>query len=265
MEYGISKAEHGMNAIPFSSPIRCLIVDDERLARVSLRALLASHPCIRVVAEADDVRTAVRAVRAHKPDLIFLDIQMPGGSGFDLLAKLEYPPPVIFVTAYDLYAIRAFEVNALDYLLKPVDPGRLDASLRRISAVKTSARCRGADSKAPLRMDDHVLLDSGRRCVAVPVEDILTIHADGNYTRVVLRDRSEHLVRVAFNTWATRLPDGFVAISRSILIQAAAVTVWESRGRGLVLRFGSTGYLLELSRTAADRFRGWLKGSLADS
>ncbi len=235
--------------------INTLIVDDERLARVSLRALLAGHPDIRIVAESAGKEEAVEAARQRKPDLIFLDIQMLGGSGFDVLAALEHPPPVIFVTAHDRYAIRAFEVNALDYLLKPVEPERLSVSLGRIRAAESPAACRTADSTAPLAMDDHVVIDSGRRCVVAPVADILAIHAEGNYTRVFLKDETEHMIRVAFNKWTDRLPEAFAPLSRSLLIQTHAVSAWESRDRGLLLRFRNTNLLIKTSRTAADRFR----------
>lgn len=235
--------------------INTLIVDDERLARVSLRALLAGHPDIRIIAEATGIEEAVETVRQHRPDLIFLDIQMPGGSGFDVLAALEHPPAVIFVTAYDRYAIRAFEVNALDYLLKPVEPERLNVSLGRIRAAQSPAACRTANSMEPLRMDDHVMLDSGRRCVVAPVADILAIHADGNYTRIVLKDETVHMVRVAFNKWTDRLPAAFAPLSRSLLIQIQAVSAWESIGRGLLLHFRNTNLVIKTTRTAAERFR----------
>jgi len=101
---------------------KAILVDDERLARSSLRALLEEHPQVQIVGEAANARQAKEAIEAQHPDVVFLDIQMPGGSGFDLLEQLDAPPAVIFVTAFDQYAIRAFEVNAVDYLLKPVDP-----------------------------------------------------------------------------------------------------------------------------------------------
>jgi len=114
-----------------NKPIRALVVDDERLARKDLIALLGAHDQVTVIGEADDVPSAVEAIRALNPDLIFLDIQMPGDSGFDLLEKMDVEAQVIFVTAYDEFAIRAFEVNALDYLLKPVNPERLAKALEK--------------------------------------------------------------------------------------------------------------------------------------
>jgi two-component system LytT family response regulator len=105
--------------------MKVLIIDDERLARLELRRLLAAHPALQVVGEAANAIDGRGAIEELAPDLVFLDIQMPGGSGFDLLASLDDPPPVIFTTAFDEYALRAFEVSALDYLLKPIEPPRL--------------------------------------------------------------------------------------------------------------------------------------------
>ena len=112
--------------------MKALLIDDERLARVELRRLLASHPEIEIVGEARDVEEALDLIRRLAPDLLFLDIQMPGKTGFDLLESLEELPQVIFTTAYDEYAIKAFEVNALDYLMKPIAPARLASALAKL-------------------------------------------------------------------------------------------------------------------------------------
>src|SRR3989339_1087970 len=112
--------------------IRALVVDDERLARKDLTSMLADFPEIAVVGEAQDVPSAIKAIEAHHPDLIFLDIQMPGQTGFDLVEQIDFSGKIIFVTAFDEFALRAFEINALDYLMKPVSPERLQKSLERI-------------------------------------------------------------------------------------------------------------------------------------
>src|SRR5262245_1043785 len=113
--------------------IKAMIVDDERLARNRLRSMLAEHPHIQIAAEADGVASALTAIRAIQPDVVFLDVQMPGATGFELVNQLEQPVKIIFVTAFDEYAIRAFEVNALDYLLKPVSPERLAVAIDKLS------------------------------------------------------------------------------------------------------------------------------------
>ena len=236
--------------------LKGLIVDDERLARLSLRTLLNSHQEINIIAEAASVSEALAAVQSHHPDLIFLDIQMPGGSGFDLLKQLDNPPAIIFVTAYDKYAIRAFEVNALDYLLKPVEPERLKSSLENIMKTSPLRCCHSADSHIPLSITDEVLLDSGTKCTLVPVEDILAIHAEGNYTRVTMNDEKEYLVRISLNLWEERLPVAeFKQLSRSILINIDRVCKWKFVGRGIILWFKDSSYILQLSRVATGRFK----------
>ena len=120
--------------------MRALLIDDERLARTDLRSLLSEYQTIEVVGEADSVQTAVALIAAEEPDLLFLDIQMPGESGFDLLDKIDLQARIIFVTAYDEYAIRAFEVDAIDYLLKPVNPERLKTALERLDRENAGRR-----------------------------------------------------------------------------------------------------------------------------
>lgn len=233
-----------------------LIVDDERLARASLRAVLDGFPEIEVIAEAASAAEALAAVHEHRPGLIFLDIQLSGGSGFDLLAKIENPPPIIFVTAYDRYALRAFEVNALDYLVKPVEPERLRRSLERIAAMPEPSCCSPEDSTAPLQPGDSVTLNSGRRCTMVPLADMLLIRSEGNYTHVVLADGSDHLVRTTLTMWIDRLPgEMFVPLSRSLIINRSRVCGWEPEGRGLALHFRDSALTLRLSRTEAERFK----------
>ena len=125
---------------------RALIIDDERLARNELRKLLAAHPEIEIAGEASNATEGIEKIESINPDLIFLDIQMPGKTGFDMLAELEKAPVVIFTTAYDEYALKAFEVNALDYLLKPVDPIRLADALNRFSVDEKGDLASDADA-----------------------------------------------------------------------------------------------------------------------
>ena len=155
--------------------MNALVADDERLARSELRRLLAAHPDISIVAEARNVEEAEAGLKREPVDLLFLDIQMPGGSGFDLLERLDRMPLVIFTTAFDQYAIRAFEVNALDYLMKPVAPERLAAALDRVRQ-----RAGGA-SRGPL---ERVFVREGERCWIVNVADIRLLESEGNYTRL---------------------------------------------------------------------------------
>jgi two-component system, LytTR family, response regulator len=162
--------------------MKALIVDDERIARQELRRLLAAHPDVEIVGEARNGEEALAAI-AHAsqdlaPDLVFLDIQMPGMTGFELLEKLDDVPQIIFTTAYDEYAVKAFEANALDYLMKPIAPERLAASLRKAKRVaQSSAQSQGK----PL---DRVFVRDGERCWIVRVADLYLLESEGNYTRL---------------------------------------------------------------------------------
>ncbi len=154
--------------------MKALIVDDERLARNELRRLLAAHTDIEIIGEAVDVEDALEKVEGLKPELIFLDVQMPGADGFTLLERLEPPlPAVIFTTAYDEFAVKAFEFNALDYLLKPVDPNRLIAALERLRHHASAAPGAGpAGQPLRLSLEDKVFVREGDRCWFVAVKNI---------------------------------------------------------------------------------------------
>jgi two-component system, LytTR family, response regulator len=233
-------------------PLRAILVDDERLARRSLRALLAEHPEIEIVGEAASVRQAESAIAAEHPDVVFLDIQMPGGSGFDLLRKLNDPPAIVFVTAYDKYAIRAFEVNAVDYLLKPVDPRRLASAVARLrngeGHVSTHA--------GPYAASDQVMIKTNRRTFFLPVAQISAIWVANNYTYVICAKGEEHLVRRSLKEWVATLPaEYFVALDRSTLIGWQHVERWESHGRKIHLYMGRSAKPLELGRSATHRFK----------
>jgi two-component system LytT family response regulator len=232
--------------------LRTLIVDDERLARENLKGLLAIHEEIAVVGEARNSEEARKMIAAQRPDLVFLDIQMPGGSGFDLLERLESPPPIIFVTAFDNYAIRAFEVNALDYLLKPVEPKRLAKAIKRVNKRDTeSYRISGL-----LRYTDRVFLDTGRQAVFLDVAEIAAIRAEGNYTQVInVYDRS-YLVRVPIYQWEARLPaDSFVLLERSLLINRSHIRRYVLQTRQVEVYLGGIAQPFLLGRQGLRRFK----------
>lgn len=196
-------------------PFRVLVVDDERLARKDLISLLRAHENIDVVGEADDVPSAVRAIERLNPDAVFLDIQMPGDSGFDLLEKNEVEARVIFVTAYDEHAIRAFEVNALDYLLKPVNPERLAKAIERLERQEreTPVRIRR------LSYDDRLFLMLGRHFKFLKVDSILAVTAAGDYSEVLTSDGTKGLALKSMKEWETRLPSRyFLRVHRSTII-----------------------------------------------
>ena len=156
--------------------MKALVVDDEPLARRELRRLLAAFKWVQVVGEAGHVDDARAQIESLSPDLVFLDIQMPGGTGFDLLAQLDRVPRIIFTTAYDQYAVKAFDVNALDYLLKPIEPERLATALGKIGPAP-----REATDTAPL---EQIFIRDGHRCWFVPLREVSLFTAEGNYVRL---------------------------------------------------------------------------------
>ena len=167
---------------------KAIIIDDERLARNELRKLLGDHSEIEIIAEAANAEEGKQKIEELQPDLIFLDIQMPGKTGFDLLTELERAPHVIFTTAYDEYALKAFEVNALDYLLKPVEPKRLADALLKMDNIDEKENSSGGDQSIPQRgiLTDHdqVFVKDGERCWFVKLADIRLFESVGNYAKV---------------------------------------------------------------------------------
>src|SRR3982751_216832 len=164
--------------------MKALIVDDERLARKELMKLLEEHPSIEIVGEAQNADEAEQMIIELNPDLLFLDIQMPGRTGFQLLESLDTVPLVVFTTAYDEFAIKAFEVSALDYLLKPVDPNRLVAALEKVRPRDSAAPFEtGAGASRRLTLEDKVFVREGDHCWFVPVKNLRLLESEGNYTR----------------------------------------------------------------------------------
>jgi two-component system LytT family response regulator len=190
--------------------MKAMLVDDEPPARRELRRLLTDFPWIEIVGEAGHVEEACTKCAALAPDLLFLDIQMPGGSGFDLLARLEYVPQVIFTTAHDVHAVHAFQVNALDYLLKPIEPERLAAAVARVGTPPAVL-----GTKPVL---DQLFVRDGSRCWFVPLGEVRLLTAEGNYVRLSWR-RSEPLLGRALVGLEERLdPKRFFRANRRQII-----------------------------------------------
>jgi two-component system LytT family response regulator len=216
--------------------IRTLIVDDEPLAREGLRLRLRDEPDVEVVGEAADVPAAARAIAELRPDLVLLDVQMPGGDGFDALERAAgvHLPLVVFCTAHDEHALRAFEVHALDYLMKPVSSARLQEALQRVrrgmGRPEDPARLHAllAARGAPRRL----LVQQGSRWVALPEAEIRWAKAAANYVRIFARG-SEFLLRSTFRSLVARLhPEGFVRVHRSVLVAVDAVREVRPRPAG---------------------------------
>jgi two-component system LytT family response regulator len=245
--------------------MKTVLIDDEHLARKELRHLLRPHPRIEIVGEAANVTDALRILPVLRPDLVFLDIEMPGRDGFDLLASLPPPHPrIIFVTAHDAFAVRAFKVNALDYLLKPVEPERLAEALARLASpdeTDTEARAQPLDASPghPFHEDDRVFIREGERCWFVPVREIPLLEAEGNHTRVHLH-RERPLLRRSLAAMEARLPCTlFLRANRGQLVNRTfieKVEPWFSGSLKATLRGGGE---VEFSRRQAQEFRDRLE------
>ena len=232
--------------------MKTLIVDDERLARKELISLLEPHKKIEIVGEAVDADDAAEKIKELNPDLIFLDIQMPGKTGFDLLESLDNVPKVIFTTAYDEFALKAFEVNALDYLLKPIQPERLEEA---IAKVHVSEPVEQSDEKKTLGKDDQVFVKDGDKCWFVKLADVRLFESDGNYIKVYF-GTNKPMIHKSLNALDERLDDRtFFRASRKHIINLGWVDnidTWFNGGLLVQLRGGEK---IEVSRRQAARFK----------
>ncbi|WP_258103075.1 LytTR family DNA-binding domain-containing protein [Marinoscillum sp. MHG1-6] len=232
--------------------MKALIVDDERLARKELTTLLDQHKDIEIVGEAANVDEALSQITKLNPELIFLDIQMPGESGFDLLEKLEKVPDVIFTTAYDEFAIKAFDVNALDYLLKPIQPDRLGAAINKIRKENTTDK---ALNRETLANDDQVFVKDGDRCWFVKLSDVRLFESDGNYIKVYF-GTNKPMIHKSLNALDERLDSRhFFRASRKHIINLAWVENIDTWFNGGLLVQLKGGEKIEVSRRQAARFK----------
>jgi two-component system, LytTR family, response regulator len=201
---------------------RAFLIDDEPPARAALRGLLRAHPEIALVGEAGTMAEAKSWLASHDYDLVFLDIQLRGGSGFDLVPLIRPEARIVFVTAFDQHAFRAFEINALDYLIKPVRPQRLAESLRRLAALPPESLA-SPPALPALAPDDHVYLKIGNGTTRfLALADLVAVESDENYSTVYLGDGSRLFVRRTMKTWEDTLPAShFVRVHRSMIVNLA--------------------------------------------
>jgi two-component system LytT family response regulator len=235
--------------------MKALIVDDERLARKELSSLLSDFKKIEVIGEAINVDDAFDKVQELKPDLLFLDIQMPGKSGFDLLEMLDSVPQVIFTTAYDEYALRAFEVNALDYLLKPIQKERLKESLNKL-IERQAARGQDTETKSSqLSATDQVFVKDGDRCWFVKLSEVRLFESEGNYIKVYFAD-NRPMIHKSLNALDEKLDSrSFFRASRKHIINLSwieKIEPWFNGGLMVQLKGGQD---VEVSRRQAARFK----------
>lgn len=209
---------------------RTLIIDDEPLAREEMHRLLGEQATVTIVGEADDVPNARTLLTSADYDLVFLDIDLGGGTGFDLVSSVRPDARIIFATAHNEFALRAFEVNALDYLLKPISAERMTASLDRLAAPPVDV---SENSLPALEDADRVLLknDSGVRFV--PLADLTAIITSDNYTDVFIADGSHFLVRRPLSAWEEALPaENFLRVHRQAIINLAQVESMDTPAGG---------------------------------
>jgi two-component system LytT family response regulator len=234
--------------------VTCVVVDDESLARRQLLCLLKCEPLVEVLGEADRKQPAIDSIDALRPDLVFLDIRMPGGGGFEIAEQIHHKPKIVFVTAYDQYAVRAFEVNAMDYLLKPVSSERLHASISRLFPASPSHAIGHGDSDP--KSLERKLLPIGNTGHFVPVSDLLYIQSDDHYTRVVVDGGKEYQVRQPLREWLSHLPDSvFVKIERGLVLNASKIISASVSSAGGSVTLGRSREILQLGNRAAQRLR----------
>jgi len=237
--------------------MKALIIDDERLARTELKRLLSPFKEINVVGEAVNADDALEKIQELNPDLLFLDIQMPGKTGFDMLEELDSVPTVIFVTAYDEYALKAFEYNALDYLLKPIEPKRLEETVNKLIEKKRKKTISELD-KDFLSESDQVFVKDGEKCWFVKLENVRLFESEGNYVRIYFGENKPLILRT-LNYLDERLDDKtFFRANRKHIVNLkwiASIEPWLNGGLLVKLKDGQK---VEVSRRQAIKFKDML-------
>ncbi|TNE52881.1 MAG: response regulator transcription factor [Bacteroidetes bacterium] len=237
-----------------------LIIDDERLARTELKSLLEKFDFLNIVDEASNPKEGIEKIKKYQPDLIFLDIQMPGMTGFEMLQRLEEIPKVIFVTAFDEFAVKAFEVDALDYLLKPIDPDRLNETVAKLREHEDefSTKLSGIDARKDkiLSPGDKIFIKDGEKCWYVDIGQVRMFESDGNYVKVYF-DRFRPLILRSLNSLEERLDSNyFFRANRKYIINLnwiSSIENWFNGGLRVTLR--DENELIEISRRQAIRFK----------
>lgn len=233
---------------------KAIIIDDERLARNELKKLLLEFPEVEVIGEAANANEGIEKIESLNPDLVFLDIQMPGKSGFDMLTQIERAPHVIFVTAYDEYALKAFEVNALDYLMKPVEPKRLADALLKVRQ-KDEEELLSYNNRGLLHENDQVFVKDGERCWFVRLSDVRLFESVGNYAKVFF-GTNKPLILKSLNALEERLDDKvFFRANRKHIINLRMIDKIEPYFNGGLLLDLTGGEKIEVSRRQAVKFK----------
>lgn len=237
--------------------MKTIIIDDERLARKELTSLLSDFNGIEIIAECSNAIEAKEKIEELKPDLIFLDIQMPEKTGFDLLEELDYIPHVVFVTAYNEFAIKAFEVNAFDYILKPIDSDRLKQTINKINALETKTKEEKQEETPTEKLgyDDQIFIKDGEKCWFVKLADVRFFESEGNYVKVFFQEHKPLILKSLTNIENKLEEKLFFRTSRKHIVNMKwidKVDNWFSGGLKLTL---NTGEEIEVSRRQAQKFR----------
>lgn len=238
---------------------RAVIIDDERLARAEMRKLLADYPEIEIVGEASHAEEGKALIEETNPDVVFLDIQMPGKTGFQLLEELDHLPRVVFTTAYDEFAIRAFEVNALDYLLKPIDASRLSETIQKLDTAEEREPIPVTNgSRSMLTENDQVFVKDGEKCWFVRVSDIRLFESAGNYAKVYF-GTNKPLILKSLNSLEERLDEKmFFRANRKHIVNLRMIERVEPYFNGGLLLEIPGGEKIEVSRRQAVKFKEML-------
>lgn len=235
--------------------MRALIIDDERLARKEIINLLEEYKSIEIIGEAANADEAIDLIHKENPDLLFLDIQMPGKTGFELLEELDNVPKVIFTTAYDEFALKAFEVNALDYLLKPIQPERLKESISKLPEGDSTPSKKSETGQQVLTLEDQVFVKDGDKCWFVSLANIRLFESDGNYIKVYF-DGNRPMIHKSLNALDEKLDArSFFRASRKHIVNLSWVETiepWFNGGLMVKLRGGDK---VEVSRRQAAKFK----------
>ena len=236
--------------------MKAVIIDDERLARNELKKLLQEFPEVEVIGEATNANEGIDKIESLSPDLVFLDIQMPGKTGFDMLTELERAPHVIFVTAYDEYALKAFEVNALDYLMKPVEPKRLADALMKVKQKDEEEELSYSNaSRGLLGEADQVFVKDGERCWFVKLSEVRLFESVGNYAKVFFAG-NKPLILKSLNSLEDRLDDKvFFRANRKHIVNLRMIEKIEPYFNGGLLLELNGGEKVEVSRRQAVKFK----------
>ena len=231
--------------------MKALIVEDEPLAVENLRFYLKDYP-LEIIGSVGNIREAGKFIREKKPDVVFLDINLSGENGFQLLDLVDRTFKIIFVTAYDEFAVRAFEVNALDYILKPLKKERIAKAIARLSEPAAAEAKPGR-----LRMDDSILLTTGMRARLVKLKDICLLEADSSYSKIILRDGSILSSTKTLKKWVALLPEGeFVRVHRGHVVNVGEIGEVKRNGEGRYkIKMSTSGGEIEISRRHVSRLK----------